>query len=423
MSKPAPSWEEIVSWVTIASNYAMVAEAEQRWTAAFTQIDTLRDRLADLSAKTTDWKGGGADAFRAHLGALIRALAVTSERHRTIVHGLNETAAYLRQAVRTIPIPSWMYETVQAERQSFDQGGVFVEVAPGSFWQGLERWVSGGYPIANELRKDVEEFIRNHEEQAQQAYRVLRQGYGSAMTHFPESGTRAAVPGADSAQSAARNGSGRGAGADKATGKQPGTAQQTAQNSQAQQQAATAATTTPTTTTPTTTPETPPVATPGVTDPSTDPGYSPDPLPDIDPDSGFDPDDSKFGLAGVGSDLGSGGGIGGPGLGGGLGGGIGGGAAGLGGLGGGKLPPIGPAVTLPEGVMAAAAAARDRRLATPAVGGGAAGMGAMQGMMPMMGAPGLGPQGDQQTANNEWLTNEPAETFGPDRSTPPGVIA
>ncbi|MDW5327941.1 hypothetical protein [Plantactinospora sp. KLBMP9567] len=415
MSKPAPSWEEIVSWVTVASNYAKVSEAQQRWEAAFTQVEAVRDRLKDLSGKTSDWKGSGGDAFRAHLAEMVAALTVTSDRHRSIVHGLNESAAYLRQAVRTIPIPSWMYDTVQAERQSFDSGGVFADVAPGAFWQGLERLVSGGYPIANELRKDVEEFVRNHEEQAQQAYRVLRQGYGSAMTHFPESGARATVPGARSAPGAAPK-TGQDAGAARTTGDPSTTGQPAAQNPLAQQPAAAAATTP---TIPTaTTPQLPSVTTPDLELPDSGAGHLPDPLPGIEPGDGFESDDPGFGLAGIGVDLGSGVGAGSLGGAGGIGGG---GVAGIGGVGGAKLPPIGPAVTLPEGVMAAAAAARDRRVAAPGAGG--AGAGAVPGMMPMMGGMGPGQREDRRTADNEWLTDEPEETFAPDRSTPPGVIA
>jgi len=363
MADAMPTWEQIVDWVTISSNYLAVAFAESKWQEAVRQSEETIHWTTDLSRRNAEsWRGPGAEAFRAHLKGLVDAVEADAVQQRKTARGLKRCAEALKTAVRSIPIPSWQEAEVRQRQLDFVLNGVPSNIQPHVFWQTLVGPNAESWP--GPALKEAERFCREAEQRAQAAYQRLCQEYREAAAEMPE-GTQVPVPGVD-----------KGVG----TGAAPA----------AQKSQPAPATTPPASTLPATQPQPPPTTTPPTSTPWTDlPPFDPPPvttpdLPDLDtslPGSDFDPsgglDDKRLGtgLAGAGSG-GFGGGLGTGGLG-----------AGLGSVAALGTPGMGPAATPPPGVLAARLAA----------GAGASGTGMpFMPMTPMAGGhPGAGEGADQ----------------------------
>ncbi len=382
------SWEEIVNRVTIASNYTKVRESAQHYDVALKQASDLRDSLTDLSRRSESWRGGGGNAFRDHVAKLVEALNRTVDDHRRVVTGLNNCAGHLENAVRTIPIPSWKYDEVLAKRQAWhDSTTADVEaLRPNSFWTSWLGTVRDAVSDTSTMERVVrsgEELFRNWEHNARQIYDELCRNYARELTELPmPRGTRVKVPGAGTSGAGASGarppGGPNGQTQPAKPGTQPGT-----------MPPGSGMPTLPTTPPSTSIPGTPGGLGPGTTTPWTpSPGTSWDPS-DLSPSTGLE---SGAGFGGAG---------------------IGGGGGGLAGL------PIGPAVSVPmSGMDGAAAATGAGRLAAGPAGLGTAGMG--MGMMPAGGGAG-GAGAADRGGTDTWL-KEDENYFGPDPSSPTGII-
>lgn len=411
-----PSWEEIVNRVTIASNYAKVRGAAQHWQAAFEQASGRRQSLQNLSERSESWRGAGGNAFRDHIAKVVGVLDKTVQNHERVVAKLNACADHLEAAVRKIPIPSWMYEDVVRMRQDYatngsGTGGSLEGVRPGEFWGTWVKWVRDQVSDASTIERVLrqgEEFFRNQENIAQQAYAELRQRYAAELVGM-HAGAREQVPGVGSV-------TGPGTGTGDATGPNgPGT----------QPGGKTNPTTNPTQNNPMqnnpglnnpglnnpslNSPVPPGQSMPTIPPPSTVPNLPPGgvvPGPDVDGGDWTMPDPIPRPSTG----LESGGGLGGAGFGG-----------GGGGMGGG--PAMGPAVSVPlagslDGGAVVGGQGRVGVRGNPAAGAGTGAMG--MGMMPM-GGYGAGAAGDDRRSTDTWL-KEDDDVFGPDTSAPTGVI-
>jgi len=327
-TEAAPTWEQIVEWVTCSSNHLAVRFAASQWEEALRQSTETVQWVQELSRRNAQsWKGPGAEAFRAHLKDLIAAIDADADQQRKTITGLKRCAEALATAVRSIPVPSWQYDEVRQRQLDFVVNGVPANIQPHVFWQTLigpnpQGWTAPALQMA-------EEFVRGAEAQAQQAYLRLCREYREAAQHMPD-GTRVPVPGVT--KKAGGGGAGTGNAGKPATA--PTTPTPTLPTTQ---------TPTPSLATPPTT-ELPPIDPPSITTPDL-PGLEPPKPGKFDPIGGLDKDFGT-GLAGAG-----GGGLGGGGIGtGGLG-------AGLGNVAALGSPGMGPAATPPAGVLAARATA------------------------------------------------------------------
>ncbi len=396
MSGQDLTWEEIVNRVTIASDYGKVSESARLWQAALRQVTEQRDVLRELSRQSESWRGGGGNAFRDHVAKLITALDQTVQSHERVVNGLAACAGHLERAVKSIPIPSWMYDDVVSRRAAYGNGAL-EGVRPGEFWGGLVKWIRDQVPDdsqAESVLRSGEEHMRLWLMDARAAYDRLCRDYAAELAGMPR-GTPENVPGVNSSV----------AGVGSSSTHQNG---QTSQQQRAGQQPGTQpGSTTAPGQQPGSLPGTNPGLTqnPGLPGTTTLPGTGTPTFPGV---GSFDPGPSS-GLDGVSSLTGAGFG------------GVGGGAGGL-----------GPAVSLPPSAMSGGGAMAGSVLTPPGgpvaaggvrvsgQGGQGRGMaGGAMGVMPMGAGQGMG--ATDRAGTETWL-KEDEDYFGSDASTPDGVL-
>jgi hypothetical protein len=402
------TWEEIVNRVTIAGDYGKVRESAGAWQHALAQITQLRDAVGEVSRRSQSWQGSGGNAFRDHVGELAGALEQTVQSHQQVVTGLTACAGHLETAVRKIPIPSWMYDDVVRMRAGYGAGAL-DEVRPGQFWGGLVKFIRDQVPDDSQLETALragEEHMRLWLSDARAAYQELCQAYARELAGMPK-GTLTPVPGVTLAGGGhtPAGTSGRETGTPTAPrpGTQPGNPQTFPGGSLQPPQPGLGQ---------------PPGAGTLPRDAGTDPGAGWNPGPGLPEPSLPQPWLPEPRLPSSG--LESPGGLGGAG--------IGSGGLGSGGIGGGAgLSSIGPAVSLPSSAMMMGAVGTGagvppgrQGVAATGAGGRGSGPGASgMGMMPV----GAG-QANASTARagtDTWL-KEDDDYFGPDASTPDGVL-
>ncbi|BCB76251.1 hypothetical protein ACFQ1L_27050 [Phytohabitans flavus] len=191
------SWEEIVNRVTIAANYREVTRSAGAWGMAFRRSIALHSSLERLKNKSTSWKGGAADAFRAHVGKLADAAEQNVLAHERVAVHIDACASHLERAIRAIPIPSWKFAEVRQKQVAFAQNGVLQEMGAGEFWNGLLDWMhrqTAGAPLGAAALQEAEDFFRMGEQRARAAYQKLCADYALEMAGMPR-GTPVAVPG------------------------------------------------------------------------------------------------------------------------------------------------------------------------------------------------------------------------------------
>ncbi|GAA4154782.1 hypothetical protein GCM10022251_25450 [Phytohabitans flavus] len=395
------SWEEIVNRVTIAANYREVTRSAGAWGMAFRRSIALHSSLERLKNKSTSWKGGAADAFRAHVGKLADAAEQNVLAHERVAVHIDACASHLERAIRAIPIPSWKFAEVRQKQVAFAQNGVLQEMGAGEFWNGLLDWMhrqTAGAPLGAAALQEAEDFFRMGEQRARAAYQKLCADYALEMAGMPR-GTPVAVPGVKPGEG----------GRSRGNGAQPKTAAAT--------NPATAPANPLTNPLANTTPPAAPPASPtlpddsvpdfpGLDDPELPPIERPgfDPLDPLDPFDPFNPGDSPGGgpkLPGGGSAL-----------------------AGVGRLGGaGSLPPIGDAFSPPESMVAAlneAGAGQQARVGGTPGGNGTPGFTGA----PVAGGGGYGAgQGGEGGVDADGnLLREDSDILSPHRWAPPGVL-
>jgi hypothetical protein len=379
-----PRWEEIVQWVVVESNYVRVEESADSWTRAFRRIDELKTELNRLHDSIA-WRGRAANAFRGYLKELVTALEKTAEEHRSISDGMRVSAAALKEAVHSIPIPEAMYDRVIAMREAYHTNVSPPGLTPGIFYPAVSSVAGTDWAVR------VEAWFTENEKKAQDAYNKLVRAYEG--TKLPEGST---VTPPDPKAPVNASGAGTRTAPKTATGQTNPLLAQT--NPLATQTNPFASLNQPPVTSPTG--AVPPLASLPPLDTSTDTGDL-----DTDPSStdpvlaGLDPLELEpsTGLAGVdGSGFGGAGGVGG------------------GGIGAGKLPGIGPSVAMPAASVVAAGGqpgALPQQLAglpqgsSAASGGTMVGAGAAGGSAPPDGA-------GAQAVMSKLFDEDPRRTYG-----------
>jgi len=385
----SPTWDQIVDRVSVQSNYLMLVDSARRWSAAFQEMETVRRKLLSLAVESADqWRGDGGAAFQEHVRALAETMKTIHGQHKAIAAGLGRVAEHLRQAVMSIPIPSWRYAEVQNKQAAFARYGVPPHLEPSLLYQ-AQHWAA---PSTDGL---IEGRFNLWWDEAQAAYRRLESAYQQELDTLPKGtsvtppGVRTPGPGQPGPGQASRPG-----GAAKTSGLNPLNSGAGLPSSGLQ--------------TPMSTAGLPTSAMPNTHLPNLSTATPPDlsglgQTPPLNPLTGL-PDPAKSGLAGIGK-------LGGIGAGGGIGG----------------LPGLGPAADLPGSVTAGFSS--PGALGTPRLNAaGVAGAGGLAGgvggggmyppMMPMGGQGGQGGPGG--TADSMLHEDEIKAMFGfeADRSEP-----
>jgi uncharacterized protein YukE len=396
----APSWDQIVDRVCVASNYLCLERAARHWQNVFGlpqadgepeqpagQLGQLRRALQKLLIQSgTNWHGAGAGAFQQHVKGLIGAVEGIQREYQGLQKAAADSATHLKTAVENIHVPLNRYEEVVGAQEAF-QAGVPWYIRPFK----LDLALYQAYP---ETYNAFQRFLSGGEYNAQLVYNQLVSNYSTDRKSIP-AGVDVPVPGVGSIAGAdgsngpggtAGPGAGRGLDAKSGldglgSGLSPGGLQTPA---------STAGLTAPTAPSSTPLPDlstTEPPALPGTADP-----VGVGDLPGI-----GDPDTS--GLAGVG----------------GLGGGVG---------GGGGVPGLGAVPGSASGFGAPGPAARGLGVAGVGGVGGTAGVGGTgmyPPMMPMGG--GHGGTGSQGSNTDNFLREDEVKAmFGFDNDVPGGGV-
>ena len=390
------SWEEIVKRVTIQSNYNAVNAASDGWRKVLQRLYELAQDVQKLSDESASWKGGAADAFRDNLKKNVTDLNKLVDDHQSIPYGLAGCAQHLQEAVNTIQIPTWLISDVERQQQAYHMGTDVPGYSQGSFADEYLKHIGGGFYSNIPGWKDFEGWLNNQAADAQKAYDKLCAGYSTEVYNVP-AGTRQDPPGVGGTPDFKPSGPGAPGGAGKVSGLggvgAPGAGHVPAPSGAG--------------------------GLPGTGTAGGDGTQWPD------PSAGGAGTGLAGGVPGGLSGLGGGpgtGGLGGPtGLGGPGGGGLG--AGGLSGLGGaaalaakGGLPPIGPGVGPPSGMVGAGAGGAGRGAAGRG-GAGRAGSGRGGMMGGGHGGHGSGDGDDRMT----WL-QEDDDVWGAGNDAPPPVI-
>jgi hypothetical protein len=185
----APSWEEVVRRVVVATNYNAVAQSASRWQIVINRIYELAGDVDKLHEESKAWKGGAADAFRGQLKSYSDTLNKLADEHRNISPALLACAGHLNEAVNNIHVPSWMLSTVESQQQAYHMGQDVPGLPAGSFgdeylkmFGGAASWIPGF--------KDFEGWLNDEESKAQAAYDKLVGNYQSESHNVPAGAAR-----------------------------------------------------------------------------------------------------------------------------------------------------------------------------------------------------------------------------------------
>jgi len=181
----SPSWEEVLTGISISSNHVQVASSGVRWTQTFRQLEMVAERIRTAASRSRQgWTGEGAEAFRDHLEKIAKAIDDIVRHHRSLGQGLNTAAEHLRTATGGIPIPPFFQEEVQSKQGMYSANGGAHDIAAGRVRQYLDE----NYPHSPEANL---QYIETHGGTARSAYQTLVGQYAGVQIPQP---TRVSAP-------------------------------------------------------------------------------------------------------------------------------------------------------------------------------------------------------------------------------------
>lgn len=181
----SPSWEEVLTGISISSNHVQVASSGQRWTETFRRLEMVAERIRTAASRSRQgWTGEGAEAFRDHLEKIAKAIDDIVRHHRSLGPGLHSAAEHLRTATGGIPIPPFFQEEVQSKQGMYSANGGAHDIAAGRVRQYLDE----NYPHSPEANL---QYIETHGGTARSAYQTLVGQYAGVQIPQP---TRVSAP-------------------------------------------------------------------------------------------------------------------------------------------------------------------------------------------------------------------------------------
>jgi hypothetical protein len=141
-----PSWEEVVSWVSVGSSSGALRESSQRWQSVFSHLETLQSDVNRLQRdiERASWAGHTADALTDHLYKVATAVRGIIDGHRRIVGGLQDAAGHLDTAVSAIRVPEYVKPEATQRQATFASSGQLTEYRTNEFYERMP-WISMGY--------------------------------------------------------------------------------------------------------------------------------------------------------------------------------------------------------------------------------------------------------------------------------------
>ena len=174
MTGPEPSWEQIVTRVTLAGGAVAVTAAADTWEQTFRRVGDLAANLRDLADRTRhSWDGRSSHAFSTRLDDQAGRLNALVSTYGSLVRALRDCGTHLSAAVAAIPVPSDHVNDVLERRRQYLQTGTLRDIPEGTFRP------------TTAAPEQAQEWLDEQHRRALRAYQRLRHEYARDLALFP----------------------------------------------------------------------------------------------------------------------------------------------------------------------------------------------------------------------------------------------
>jgi uncharacterized protein YukE len=192
-----PSWEEVITMVTIPGRPENIRNASQIWKVIFSRLEQAIHLLEDGIGDLKSWEGEAGEAYRANLTKTLNDLKALVDDNKGITTSLDKAASELEKAIHAIPIPDDMAHEVEAAKQSFKNTGKLTNgLFSGAIFNKLlpiysNKWVDELGEMFNPQRAShaIRDWISNEDDKAKAAYKTLAGQHVSTMDGMPQGNT------------------------------------------------------------------------------------------------------------------------------------------------------------------------------------------------------------------------------------------